>query len=103
MGALEIVSLILALILGVPLGCGIAFSFWGSLLSRSNTHGDYVGESSKYTKGLKYSDSSTGIRKKAERDRYITVHYKALQKDAIFKNNTNLVKRPVKKEVKTSR
>ena len=96
MGIREVLSLIFALVLGLPLGCGIAFTFWGSLLNRSNTHGDYVGESSKYTKGLKYTDRADKINKKNQRDLYITANYKPLQKEAIYKDNKTLVKRPAK-------
>ena len=98
MGIREIISLIFALGLGGAIGCGVAFTFWGSILNRSNNHGDYVGESSKYTKGLKYSDRSDRIKKKDERELYISAHYKALHKDLIFTDKNKLVKRPLPKK-----
>ena len=75
-------ALFFGVLIGAPLGLGIAFLLFGNLLNRSNNHGDSVGENSRYTGGIIFSSQEDKkLHKTDEQDAYITMHTKYLPQD----------------------
>lgn len=88
------VALFFAIIVGAPLGLGVAFTLFGSLLNRSNNHGDSVGESRIYTGGIIFSSQEDKkLYKTDAQNEYISLHAKSLPTDPVFKNPSARVAR----------
>ena len=80
-------ALFFGVLIGAPLGLGMAFLLFGNLLNRSNNHGDSVGENSRYTGGIIFSSQEDKkLHKTDDQEAYITMHTKYLPQDPVFKN-----------------
>ena len=78
-------ALFFGVLIGAPLGLGMAFLLFGNLLNRSNNHGDSVGENSRYTGGIIFSsEEDKKLHKTDEQDAYITMHTKYLPQDPVI-------------------
>lgn len=84
---MNIGALFFGVLIGAPLGLGMAFLLFGNLLNRSNNHGDSVGENSRYTGGIIFSSQEDKkLHKTDDQEAYITMHTKYLPQDPVFKN-----------------
>ena len=93
-------ALFLALVLGAPLGCGLALKFFGTMPNESNNHGDYVGATSKYAMGVKYTAiQDKHLHKSGDQAFFIDSNYKELKQPSVFQNRQALVKRPEKRSL----
>lgn len=82
-------ALFLGILMGGSVGVGLAFLIFGSLLNRSNNHGDYVGENSKYTGGIGYSAQiDKSLHKQDAQSAFLNTYYKPLYPDPVFKNQS---------------
>lgn len=80
------VAIFLGILMGGSLGVGVAFLIFGSLLNRSNNHGDSVGENSRYTGGIAYSAQLDKKLHKAEsQSEFLNTYYVPLQSDPVFR------------------
>ena len=80
------VALFFGILMGGSLGVGVAFLIFGSLLNRSNNHGDSVGENSRYTGGIAYSAQLDKKLHKAEsQSEFLNTYYVPLQSDPVFR------------------
>ena len=80
------VALSFGILTGGSLGGGVAFLIFGSLLNRSNNHGDSVGETSRYTGGIAYSAQLDKKLHKAEsQSEFLNTYYVPLQSDPVFR------------------
>ncbi len=77
----------LGILMGGSLGVGLAFLIFGSLLNRSNNHGDSLGENSRYTGGIAYSARiDKSLHKPAAQTEFLNTYYTPLYPDPVFKN-----------------
>lgn len=80
-------SMFLGILMGGSLGVGLAFLIFGSLLNRSNNHGDSLGENSRYTGGIAYSARiDKSLHKPAAQTEFLNTYYTPLYPDPVFKN-----------------
>ncbi len=78
----------LGILMGGSLGVGLAFLIFGSLLNRSNNHGDSLGENSRYTGGIAYSARiDKSLHKPAAQTEFLNTYYTPLYPDPVFKNS----------------
>ena len=80
------VALFFGILMGGSLGVGVAFLIFGSLLNRSNNHGDSVGETSRYTGGIAYSAQiDKKLHKADSQSEFLNTYYVPLQSDPVFR------------------
>ena len=92
------VALFFGILMGGSLGVGVAFLIFGSLLNRSNNHGDSVGENSRYTGGIAYSAQIDKKLNKAEnQSEFLNTYYVPLQMDPVFRTPAARVVRKLPK------
>lgn len=90
------VALFFGILMGAPLGVGVAFLIFGSLLNRSNNHGDSVGENSRYTGGIAYSAQLDKKLQKADKQsEFLNTYYVPLSSDPVFRNPSARVVRKI--------